>query len=269
MKTIYTFLLCVVASSLFAQDTNSAPIINEPFDVKNKGFYLEIGYGYNTRSFLANVSLPSSTLGIYRPASYLAGSMVNAKFGYMFNKRIGVYGWFSACFPVKHNYENVFSSQFGSTKYSGFTQGWANYGAVGAEFFPFEKLDKTQPYIAADFICGAFHITQNVQTNTNPESRNIIRGGYGMGGALHVGVKQRLSKRLSGIAEINFTAITYKPKELYNPKTGESTPYTYDMTDMIDPNYGFIYASNYYLTDFIPMNFISFRVGLRYNFFGN
>ncbi len=257
MKTIYTFLLCVVASSLFAQDTNSAPIINKPFDVKTKGFWVAASYGYNTRSFIPDFYQPSETnYGHYEPKAYLAGHMPMLEAGYNFSPRIGLFAGFALPFGTKRSYDYV------SGKGNVNTNAW--YTTLGGQFYVLNKVSKIRPYVKTSFNMGLAKITKE-STNNKYEQR----GGYMLGGSIVFGTDIKVYQRLLVLVEASFTYMNYRPKELYYNKTGVVTPYSTDISDGFQYPYGYVYISQNLLPEHIPMNFISFRVGLRYNFFGN
>lgn len=248
MKNLYTIAFCLFATLAFGQDTTKT--------IKNHGFWVAASYGYNTRSFMPDFYQPiNDPAGTFSPKAYLAGHMPQLEVGYSFNGRLGLYAAFTLPLALKHEYDNGLHSGYDQAK------GW--YASLGGQFHVLNKFTKIRPYIKASFNGGMVSI-HHKYGNTNYE----YRGGYMLGGSIVLGTDIKLCKRFYALAEVNFTQMVYQPKELYNVNTGQAKPYSTDLSDGFDPNYGWVYTSSNSLPEHFNMNFISFRAGLRYNLFG-
>lgn len=257
MKTLYTLAFTLIAGAAFAQTSVDTSVIKKYS--KGSGLYAEVSYGYNTRSFMPDVMMRSDKAGIFSPKSYLAGSIVTGSLGYSFNHRFSTFVSFSQLFPNKNEYNDTYIK--------GYVQAKTWYASAGIQAFPFSGC-KLNPYIKLAFNAGASGINySNTGINTNVTYNNAIRGGYSLGGSASIGAEYKVFKNAFVTAEVCFTNMVYKPKEVYNENNNTTRPYSNDLSDGVDPQYGYVYVSQNQLQEYIPMNFISFRAGFRYYLF--
>ncbi len=252
MKDLYAIALCLFATLAFGQDTTKT-------GVKKQGFWVAASYGYNTRSFIPDFYQNKSggIPGEYTPKAYLAGHMPTVEVGYNFNRRTGLFAAFSMLLANKHNYDGYFS---GYDKASG----W--YASLGGQLSIFNSA-KICPYAKASINTGVSNIRHLYIVNVTQPSQSAnyeYRGGYTMGGTVALGTDFKISKRIFVLAEVNFTAMVYKPKERKEVGTDLVKEYNDDLSGGYYPNPG----TNYLMQEYFRQNFISFRVGLRYNLFG-
>lgn len=263
MKILYTFLFCVVASYLFAQDSTKAAVFTSTSSklktTKENGFWVAASYGYNTRSLMPDLYQLKSYPGKYAPKAYFAGSMPSIEAGYLFASRLGLYLGFSIPFPIRHEY--YVTQEYMSFAIQGhdFAKGW--HGSFGAQYYALKRATGIKPYIKAAFNMGSAQIN-HLYISTGGVNYKY-RGGYTLGGTIALGAEYKIYKRLYLSAEAAFTNMVYKPAKM------NGLQYNYDLSEGYTPNFPWQGNSQYLLQEYFRMNFISFRVGLRYNFFGN
>lgn len=252
MKNLYTIALCLFATLTFGQDTTKT-------SVKKHGFWVAASYGYNFRGPMADFHQYKAYPATYAPKAYFAGHMPTIEVGCLFANRLGLYLGFSIPFAIKHEYHVSHEYQTFTIEGHDNAKGW--YGSLGAQFYVLNKAINIKPYIKAAFNVGSAQIDYFYSSNSSVNYK--YRGGYILGGTIALGAEYKTCKRLYLFTEAAFTNMVYKPKE----RTGKE--YNTDLSDLYTPGFPWMGNSQYLLQEYFRMNFISARVGLKYNLFGN
>jgi len=268
MKNLYTIALSLFAAIAFGQDSLQKIISLPPTDVfPHKGFWFAASYGYNTRSFIADYVMYGETPGINKPRAYLAGNMPAVEVGYSFDRRIGLYASFSKPFTTTH------TVKYPAEEWSNGGSGW--FGSLGAECsfklnkpeYAMEPQKQIMFFLRFAINAGTFKV-QRFFFNGISTTNDSIYGGYGLGITGAMGMKFELVRNLFATCEADFTGITYKPNYINRFQNG-TAEYVTDLQSAYDPNWGTLTSPYKIKQEYFHMNFISFRVGLRYNLFGN
>lgn len=259
MKKLYTLAFILIGAVAFAQMPVDTNITEGKQPTLKRGLYVELSYGYNTRSFMSDVMIQSDKAGVFAPKAYLSGNMVTGSLSYSFSQRISAFASFSQLFPNKHEYNDSYVK--------GYVQAKAWYTSAGIQAFPIMGC-KLNPFIKLAFNAGGSGIRySNTGIVTNVTYASSIRGGYTLGGSASVGAEYPVFKKAFVTAEVCFTNVVYKPKEVHNENNNTTKPYSNDLSDGVDPIYGYVYVSQNQLQEYINMNFISFRAGFKYYLF--
>lgn len=230
---------------------------------------IAISYGYNSRSFTPDFYYGGLEDGILNKASHLVGHMPKIEIGYdinvLFKYRMG--GFLSFGLP----FTNTYSSANTTTTQRYNTRAWL-VGA-GLQAYLLSSLASNNafaPYLKAAFNMGKAEVerrsTNNISNNT---SGFLYSGGNVIGTTLTLGADVYLGKNFYLTPEIDFAYLNYNPTKRFNYSSGDTQNISTDLSDALDPNFGFIYTSQNAPPEVFRMNFISYRIGIRYKLFKN
>ena len=215
-----------------------------------RGEYISIntGYGFNISSQQIGTIIYSndeSNTTIYNQKDFSFGKGFNfgGALGYMLNKNIGAEIGISFLSSVKTRFK---SSYVNGIQVMDFSSGMFR---INPTFVIVSGMSGINPYAKFGVIIGSGFIEENDQFTINTNSSTLtqkLNGGFAVGLTASLGVKYKLSGKISVFGELNMVNLSYAPTK------GEVTNYSIDGTDRLTT-----LTTNERLTDFLKSYTVS------------
>lgn len=212
-------------------------------NVFSQGFFTEISGGYSymlapqhmgtNSSFIATDTEIKEEHKLIK-GSYGQGLNFGLKLGYMINSNFG----------VDLNTSYLTSSKFEYSDYEKHDNAWAGYYETTTNRYEQAKMlrfnpsiimsmgnEKIAPFTKIGVVFGIGSVEQNVEqlySNGNSTKYSVlVNGGVSIGASAEIGLKMKITQKLSFVGSLNLLAMNYAPKK------GEYTTYTENGEDVL------------------------------------
>ncbi len=212
-------------------------------NVFSQGFFTEISGGYSYMLAPQEIGTNESTIDTdtenkeeYESVkgSYGQGTNFGLKLGYMINSNFG--------FDLNTSY--LISSKFESSDSYKYTYDWGENVEGSTDRLDQAKMlrfnpsfimsmgnEKISPFTKIGVVFGIGSVEQNFESSGSDgvyKYTRLLNGGLSIGASAEIGLKLKLTEKLSFVGAVNFLAMNYAPKK------GEYTSVTYNGMDMLD-----------------------------------
>ena len=190
---------------------------------------LNTGYGFNISSQKIGTIMytnDGSNTSIFNQKDFSFGKGFNfgGAVGYMYNKNIGAEMGFSYLNSVKTRFNSFYEI---GTQIIDFSSGMFR---INPSVIIVSGMSGINPYAKFGVIIGSGFIEENDQFTINTNSSTLtqkLNGGFAIGLTASLGVKYKLSGKISVFGELNMVNLSYAPTK------GEVITYSIDGTDRL------------------------------------
>lgn len=213
-------------------------------NVFSQGFFTELSGGYSfmlapqeigtNESFLLTDSEIKEEYESIK-GSYGQGMNFGLKLGYMINSNFGFD--LNTSYLISSKFESSYSEKYNSTWMGNYEE--SRDRLVQAKMLRFNPSfimamgnEKIAPFTKIGVVFGIGSAEQNVEYNNSDGDVNkyttVVNGGLSIGASAEIGLKLKLTEKLSFVGAVNFLAMNYAPKK------GEYTAYTENGVNVLD-----------------------------------